>query len=161
MTYLPLRIKGLPSKLERDILPMITRNHRIVFSGLKSSPRWILVWKFATRRPTPLAVPPSMEQGQRLYTAWQFNNHPQTLRSQLKPGRVQYCTVSGVIHGTATISSVKPKANYEVLESLLRERRRQVQNEDLHTELDYYSKKYDEEKEIEAYHTPPRRKREA
>ncbi|GKC93042.1 hypothetical protein Tco_1158484, partial [Tanacetum coccineum] len=173
-----------------------------------------------------------------LYTAWQFNNHPQTLRSQLKPGRAQYCTVSGAIHGTATISPVKTKlitvnhltyfsgmtsgredtppsgfltltpfpspnvgeippiiasnfivrslknipltnhaslsanldpmisptfveANYEVLESLLRERRRQVQNEDLHTELDYYSEKYDEEKEIEAYHIPPKRKREA
>ncbi|GJW24890.1 hypothetical protein Tco_0038701 [Tanacetum coccineum] len=41
------------------------------------------------------------------------------------------------------------EANYEVLESLLRGRRRQVRNEDIRTKLDYYSEKYDEEREME------------
>ncbi|GJR89880.1 ribonuclease H-like domain-containing protein [Tanacetum coccineum] len=52
------------------------------------------VWEFATRRPTPLAVPPSIKLGQRLSTAWQFNNHPQTLRSLSKPDRAYYCTIN-------------------------------------------------------------------
>ncbi|GKC60748.1 hypothetical protein Tco_1088346, partial [Tanacetum coccineum] len=41
------------------------------------------------------------------------------------------------------------EANYEVLESLLRERRKQIRNEDLRTELEYFSEKYDEEREME------------
>nr|GEX59841.1 reverse transcriptase domain-containing protein [Tanacetum cinerariifolium] len=41
------------------------------------------------------------------------------------------------------------EANYEVLESLLRERKRQMRNEDLHTELEYFSEEYDEEMEME------------
>nr|GEW91809.1 hypothetical protein [Tanacetum cinerariifolium] len=57
----------------------------------------------------------SMELGQRqhltrLYTAWQFNSHPQTLRSPSKPGRAQYCTTSDVFRGNATISLVKTKS---------------------------------------------------
>ncbi|GJT43144.1 hypothetical protein Tco_0951859 [Tanacetum coccineum] len=41
------------------------------------------------------------------------------------------------------ISSTFVKVNYEVLESLLRERRRQIRNEDLRTKLEYFSKDYD------------------
>nr|GEV78608.1 hypothetical protein [Tanacetum cinerariifolium] len=41
------------------------------------------------------------------------------------------------------------EANYEILESLLRDRRRKVRNEDLHTELDNYSEEYDKEREME------------
>nr|GEV20622.1 hypothetical protein [Tanacetum cinerariifolium] len=41
------------------------------------------------------------------------------------------------------------ESNYEVLESILKDRRRQVYNEDLRTELDYYSEEYDEEREME------------
>nr|GEZ78182.1 hypothetical protein [Tanacetum cinerariifolium] len=40
------------------------------------------------------------------------------------------------------------EANYEVLEFLLRERRRQIRNEDLQTELEYFSGDYDEEREM-------------
>nr|GEU30048.1 hypothetical protein [Tanacetum cinerariifolium] len=65
MTYSPIRLEGLPLELERDLLPIIPRNLRIVSSGVKSSPRWLPVWEFDTRRPTPSAVPPSMELGQR------------------------------------------------------------------------------------------------
>ncbi|GKB61772.1 hypothetical protein Tco_0917958 [Tanacetum coccineum] len=41
------------------------------------------------------------------------------------------------------------EANYEVLESLLREHRRRMRNEDLHTELEYFSEECDEEREME------------
>ncbi|GJU44378.1 hypothetical protein Tco_1201644 [Tanacetum coccineum] len=41
------------------------------------------------------------------------------------------------------------EANYEVLESLLRDHRRQVRNKDIRTELDYYSEEYDKEREME------------
>ncbi|GJX25803.1 reverse transcriptase domain-containing protein, partial [Tanacetum coccineum] len=40
-------------------------------------------------------------------------------------------------------------ANYKILESLLRERRRKIRNEDLRTELEYFSEDYDEEREME------------
>ncbi|GKE53248.1 hypothetical protein Tco_1488404 [Tanacetum coccineum] len=43
------------------------------------------------------------------------------------------------------ISPAFVKANYEVLEFLLRERRRLIRNEDLRTELEYFSEDYDEE----------------
>ncbi|GKF70543.1 hypothetical protein Tco_0203600, partial [Tanacetum coccineum] len=47
------------------------------------------------------------------------------------------------------ISLAFVEANYEVLESLLRGRRRYVCNEDVRTELDYYSEEYVEEREME------------
>ncbi|GKF87809.1 hypothetical protein Tco_0258686 [Tanacetum coccineum] len=47
------------------------------------------------------------------------------------------------------ISQAFIEANNEVLESLLRERRSQIRNKDLRTELEYYSEEYDEERERE------------
>ncbi|GJV43272.1 reverse transcriptase domain-containing protein [Tanacetum coccineum] len=47
------------------------------------------------------------------------------------------------------ISPAFIKANYEILESLLRDRRRQIRNENLQTELEYFSEDYDEEHEME------------
>ncbi|GKA72070.1 reverse transcriptase domain-containing protein [Tanacetum coccineum] len=47
------------------------------------------------------------------------------------------------------ISPAFVEANYEVLESLIRERRRQRHNENLRTELEYFSEEYDEEREME------------
>ncbi|GJU38417.1 hypothetical protein Tco_1191374 [Tanacetum coccineum] len=41
------------------------------------------------------------------------------------------------------------EANYEILESLLRDRQRQIHNEDLRTELGYFSEDYDEELKME------------
>ncbi|GJX77665.1 hypothetical protein Tco_0324476 [Tanacetum coccineum] len=99
MTYPLIRLKGLPSELERDLLPMTPRNLQIVSSGIKSSSRWLPVWEFTTQRPTPFAGSASMKLWQR----WQG---PQ-------------------------------------------ERRRQVQNEDLRAELEYYNEEYDEEREME------------
>nr|GEX55927.1 hypothetical protein [Tanacetum cinerariifolium] len=51
---------------------------------------------------------------------------------------------------TLMISSVFIEANYEILESFLRDRRRQIRNEDIQTELEYFSKDYDEERETES-----------
>ncbi|GJW07952.1 hypothetical protein Tco_1570375 [Tanacetum coccineum] len=47
-----------------------------------------------------------------------------------------------------TLSPAFVEANYEVFKSLLRERRRQMRNEDLRTELEYFSEEYDEEREM-------------
>ncbi|GJY78562.1 hypothetical protein Tco_0484363 [Tanacetum coccineum] len=47
------------------------------------------------------------------------------------------------------ISQTFVEANYEVLESLLRERRWQKRNKDLRTKLEYFSEEYDEERERE------------
>ncbi|GKB84351.1 hypothetical protein Tco_0956623 [Tanacetum coccineum] len=50
------------------------------------------------------------------------------------------------------IPMIKPaviEANYEILKSLLRERQKQIRNEDLRTELGYFSEEYDEEREME------------
>ncbi|GKG42879.1 hypothetical protein Tco_0479563, partial [Tanacetum coccineum] len=54
------------------------------------------------------------------------------------------------------ISTSFVEANYEVLESLLRERRRQMRNEDLQTRLEYFSEDYDEEREMEPRPEPIR-----
>ncbi|GJT78207.1 reverse transcriptase domain-containing protein [Tanacetum coccineum] len=54
------------------------------------------------------------------------------------------------------ISPAFVEANYEILESLLRERRRQIHNEDLRTELEYFSEDYDEEREMEPRPDPHR-----
>ncbi|GJY66358.1 hypothetical protein Tco_0468596 [Tanacetum coccineum] len=50
------------------------------------------------------------------------------------------------------ISPAFVEANYEVLESLLMEQRKQIHNKDLRTELEYLSEEYDEEKEMEPRH---------
>ncbi|GKF30191.1 hypothetical protein Tco_0096533, partial [Tanacetum coccineum] len=55
-----------------------------------------------------------------------------------------------------TISPAFVEANYEILESLLRERRRHTRNEDLRTELEYFSEDYDEEREMEPRPEPRR-----
>nr|GEY26239.1 hypothetical protein [Tanacetum cinerariifolium] len=54
------------------------------------------------------------------------------------------------------ISPTFVEANYETLESLLRDRRRQMRNNDLRTELEYFSEDYDEEREMEPRPGPAR-----
>ncbi|GJZ72702.1 reverse transcriptase domain-containing protein [Tanacetum coccineum] len=54
------------------------------------------------------------------------------------------------------ISPAFVEANYETLESLLRDRRRQMRNNDLRTELEYFSEDYDEEREMEPRPKPAR-----
>ncbi|GJU44950.1 reverse transcriptase domain-containing protein [Tanacetum coccineum] len=55
-----------------------------------------------------------------------------------------------------TISPAFVEANYEILESLLKERRRQICNEDLRTKLGYFNEDYDEEREMEPRPEPSR-----
>ncbi|GJY54597.1 hypothetical protein Tco_0446261 [Tanacetum coccineum] len=47
------------------------------------------------------------------------------------------------------ISPAFVEANYKVLKSLSRERRRRKRNEDLYTKLEYFSEEYNEEREME------------
>ncbi|GJX17099.1 retrotransposon protein, putative, ty3-gypsy subclass [Tanacetum coccineum] len=54
------------------------------------------------------------------------------------------------------ISPTFVEANYEALKSLLRDQRRQMRNNDLQTELEYFSEDYDEEREMEPRHEPTR-----
>ncbi|GKA38649.1 hypothetical protein Tco_0731200 [Tanacetum coccineum] len=77
----PIRLEGLTSELEMDLLLKTPRNIRIVSSGVNSSSRWLPVWKSATRSPTPSKVCPSMKLAQRLSMAWQFKHHPHSLLS--------------------------------------------------------------------------------
>nr|GEV35372.1 hypothetical protein [Tanacetum cinerariifolium] len=50
---------------------------------------------------------------------------------------------------TPMISPAFVEANYEILESLLRDRQRHIRNDDLRTELEYFSDDCDEEREME------------
>ncbi|GJR76240.1 hypothetical protein Tco_0088605 [Tanacetum coccineum] len=50
---------------------------------------------------------------------------------------------------TLMISLAFIEANYEILESLLRDRRRQIRNEDLRTELEYFREDYNKERGME------------
>ncbi|GKC22044.1 hypothetical protein Tco_1024194 [Tanacetum coccineum] len=54
------------------------------------------------------------------------------------------------------ISPAFVEANYETLESLLRDRQRQMRNNDLQTELEYFREDYDEEREMEPRPEPAR-----
>ncbi|GJT28204.1 reverse transcriptase domain-containing protein [Tanacetum coccineum] len=54
------------------------------------------------------------------------------------------------------ISTTFVEANYETLESLLRDRRRQIRKNDLRTELEYFNEDYDEEREMEPRPEPAR-----
>ncbi|GJS62944.1 retrovirus-related pol polyprotein from transposon TNT 1-94 [Tanacetum coccineum] len=65
MTYPPLRLKGLPFELERDLIPIIRRNLLIVSSAVKPPLRWLPVWESSTRRPTTFAGWSSTKLGQR------------------------------------------------------------------------------------------------
>nr|GEX84547.1 hypothetical protein [Tanacetum cinerariifolium] len=58
---------------------------------------------------------------------------------------------------THLISIAFVEANYEILESLLRYRRMQICKEDLRTELEYFSKDYDEELKMEPRLNEPRK----
>nr|GEW30369.1 hypothetical protein [Tanacetum cinerariifolium] len=54
------------------------------------------------------------------------------------------------------ISPAFVKANYEALESLLRDRRRQMRNDDPRTQLEYFSEDYDEERDMKPRPEPTR-----
>nr|GEY15027.1 hypothetical protein [Tanacetum cinerariifolium] len=55
-----------------------------------------------------------------------------------------------------TISSAFVEATYKILESLLKERRSQIRNKDLRTQLEYFNEDYDDEREMEQRLEPRR-----
>ncbi|GJV82126.1 hypothetical protein Tco_1517996, partial [Tanacetum coccineum] len=89
-----------------------------------------------------------------------------TVFAATTPGNTPFAYRASTLTDLAPmISPAFVEANYEILESLLRDRRRQIRNEDLRTELEYFSEDYDEELEMEPRHertrevTPPLRTR--
>ncbi|GJY71666.1 hypothetical protein Tco_0475369 [Tanacetum coccineum] len=73
-----------------------------------------------------------------------------TVFAATTPGNTLFAyRASTLTDPTPMISPAFVEANYEILESLLRDRRRQIRNEDLRTELEYFSEDYDEEREME------------
>ncbi|GJU91106.1 hypothetical protein Tco_1303529 [Tanacetum coccineum] len=75
---------------------------------------------------------------ERLSKTWKSLKHLKNSSIPSNPDRAHIYTISGAI-----------QANYEILESLSRDRRRQIHNEDLRTELEYFSEDYDEELKME------------
>nr|GEY78557.1 hypothetical protein [Tanacetum cinerariifolium] len=143
---------GRPFELEKDLLPIMHRNLRIVSSGVKSSSQWLPVRESATRIPKPLVVRFSTKLGQRLDLVKLKPTF--SLSTKAFPPRTPENTPHAYVVSTSanpdpTINPTFVEANYEVLEYLLRERKRQMRNEDLRTELKYFSEEYDEEREIE------------
>nr|GEY79634.1 ribonuclease H-like domain-containing protein [Tanacetum cinerariifolium] len=112
-------------------------------------------WEFATRRPTPFSVPPLMEVGQSEREEIvppgfsTLTSLPGPNVGELPPITVFTFTAKTLENTPLTnhaSTSANPdllicptfiEANYEVLESLLRERRKQIHNKDLRIELDY------------------------
>ncbi|GKA16355.1 hypothetical protein Tco_0696102, partial [Tanacetum coccineum] len=69
-----------------------------------------------------------------------------TLFAATTPGNTSFsCRASILTDLAPMISPSFVEANYEILKSLLRDRRRQIRNEDLRTELEYFSEDHDEE----------------
>nr|GEZ92696.1 reverse transcriptase domain-containing protein [Tanacetum cinerariifolium]GEZ92707.1 reverse transcriptase domain-containing protein [Tanacetum cinerariifolium]GFA42907.1 reverse transcriptase domain-containing protein [Tanacetum cinerariifolium] len=66
-----------------------------------------------------------------------------------------YCASTST-NTNPVISPAFGEANYETLESQLRDRRRQMRNNDLRTELEYFSEDYDKEKEMKPRPRPAR-----
>nr|GEU54316.1 reverse transcriptase domain-containing protein [Tanacetum cinerariifolium] len=121
-------------------------------------------------------------KGSRLFKAWQLNIYKKNSSISSKPDRAYICRISGAILPTTTTmfiattfentplayrasTSTKPnpvispafvEANYETLESLLRDRRRQMRNNNLRTKLEYFNEDYDEEREMEPRLGPAR-----
>nr|GEV65090.1 reverse transcriptase domain-containing protein [Tanacetum cinerariifolium] len=151
-TYPPLRLEGLPFELERDLLPIILRNIHIVSSGVKPSLRSLPTWKSVTRRPTPFAVRSSTKPGQRLDLVKSKPTFFLSTKafSPRTPENTPLTNHASILaNPNPMISSAFIEANYEVLESILRGRMKQKRNEDLRTELEYFSEEYDEEREME------------
>ncbi|GKA97833.1 hypothetical protein Tco_0825727 [Tanacetum coccineum] len=121
-------------------------------------------------KPYTLRGGPSTKLEQRLFKAWQPNDHSKNSSISSKPHRAHIFIISGAIRGTATISPIQTKpipitttmfsattpenkpmdyhastsanpnlvissnfieANYEALESILRDQRRRMRNNDL------------------------------
>ncbi|GKE06285.1 hypothetical protein Tco_1398303 [Tanacetum coccineum] len=116
--------------------------------------------------PKPFAVRPSMKLGQRreMTSPSGFSTPPHipnintTERPPVTTIVFAATTPGNTLFAYRASTSTNPapmispdfiEANYEILKSLLRDRRRQIRNEDLRIELEYFSEDYDEELEME------------
>ncbi|GKC50941.1 hypothetical protein Tco_1073686 [Tanacetum coccineum] len=119
-------------------------------------------------KPYTLRGGPSTKLEQRLFKAWQLNNHPKNSSISSKPGRAHILPITTTMFAATTpentsmayrastsanpnlvINSAFVEVNYRALKSVLRDRRRQMRNNDRQTKLEYFSKDYDEEREME------------
>ncbi|GJT92750.1 hypothetical protein Tco_1081595 [Tanacetum coccineum] len=149
MTYPSLRLEGLPFELEWDPLPNYAIRslnsfewRKIIFGMITSMEiRHAKAYILRGRSSTKLAQRPPVIT---TVFATTPENTPFTYRA------------STSTNPNPMISPTFVEANYEVLESLPRERRRQIRNDDLRTELEYFSEDYDEEQETEPRPEPNR-----
>ncbi|GKG36212.1 hypothetical protein Tco_0443890, partial [Tanacetum coccineum] len=73
-----------------------------------------------------------------------------TVFAATTPGNTPFAYLSSTsTDPTPMISPAFVEANYKILKNILRDRRRQIRNEDLRTELEYFSEDYDKEREME------------
>ncbi|GJT47437.1 hypothetical protein Tco_0956152 [Tanacetum coccineum] len=73
-----------------------------------------------------------------------------TVLADTTPGNTPFAyRASTLTDPTTMISPAFVEANYEILKSILRDRRRRIRNEGLRTKLEYFSEYYDEECEME------------
>ncbi|GJR46654.1 hypothetical protein Tco_1314757 [Tanacetum coccineum] len=183
MTYHPLHLGGLPFEAQIGSSPKYTTYSLNSFEWCKIIFGMITSMGIYHAKPYTLHGGPSKKQGQRLFKAWQLNIHKKNSLISLKPDRTHICIISGaILMPTTTImfAATTPKntplayraststnpnlvispafveTNYETLESLLRDRQRQMCNNDLRTELEYFSEDYDIEREMEPRPEPAR-----
>ncbi|GKD98651.1 hypothetical protein Tco_1382548 [Tanacetum coccineum] len=122
-------------------------------------------------KPYTLRGGPSTKLEQRLFKAWQLNNHSKNSSISSKPDHAHICTISGAIRGreitsppgflamptTATMFAATTPENmplaYRVSTST---NPNPIRNNDLRTELEYFSEDYDEEREMEPRLEPVR-----
>nr|GEZ32271.1 hypothetical protein [Tanacetum cinerariifolium] len=72
-----------------------------------------------------------------------------TVFAATTPGNTSFAYRASILTDPATMISLAfVEANHEILKSLLIDKQRQIRNEDLQTELEYFSKDYDEEFEM-------------
>ncbi|GJW06734.1 reverse transcriptase domain-containing protein [Tanacetum coccineum] len=147
MTYLPLQLEGLPFELEWDPLPNCTKRSSNSFEWCKII--FVMITSIEIRHAKTLTLRGEAFDETRenvrlvqtpvtttVFAATTHENTPFAYRA------------SNSANPNPMISPDFAEANYEVLESLLREQRRQIRNEDLRTELEYFSEDCDEEREM-------------
>nr|GEW30656.1 hypothetical protein [Tanacetum cinerariifolium] len=162
MTYPPLWLEGLPFELEWDPLPNYTTRssnsfkwHKIIFGmitskGIRHAKTYTLhgmsSMKLGQRReitpPSGFSIPPlipNIVTNERLTMTT-------TVFAATTPENTPYVYhASNSANPNSMISPPFVEANYEVLKSLLRERRSQIRNEALQTGPEYFSEDCDEE----------------
>ncbi|GJT85144.1 reverse transcriptase domain-containing protein [Tanacetum coccineum] len=156
MVYPPLRLEGLPFELEWDPLPNCTMGSLNSYPRLGNpviTPRTLrsfrsLIVPIFAQSMAPFVGTATISP---ISTKYQILTPvTTTVFSATTPKNTPFAyRASTSANPNPMISPAFVEANYEVLESLLRERRRPIRNKDLRTELEYFNEDYDEEREME------------